>query len=241
MEQQKLTNQKEAITFLCHKYPKCFFLEGPVQPLKIGIFQELAADLDNVDIISKRLLRISLRHYTNSWRYLLSVKTGVNRIDLAGEPGDKVEEQHALHAQQQLKDSKEKAAKFRAENAKDKNNSKHAGYSKSAKKVEHADIEGAKQDSVKAPKAAKNAQQNKGKAVVKRSNKSASPSDPVYSPISDAELAIGKHALVKLGKEPMPVTITDIGKDGVLVQLNSGMTVRVQQAQLFSTSKVTGK
>lgn len=233
MEQEKLANQKETLAFLSTKYPKCFFLDGPVKPLKIGIFQDLASDLADIEIVSKRLLRQSLRHYTSSWRYLSAIITDVARINLSGEEGDAVEQQHAEHAAEQLKESKAKAAKHREEKLKDaKKPLKHKGYenkpagdTSASKKADKSPIQVTKRTS-----------NDKGKAQAKRVIKPA-----VQVPIKTSELVVGHSALVKLGKEPMPVTITDIGKDGISVQLKSGMTVKVQSAQLYSASKADNK
>jgi len=52
------------------------------------------------------------------------------------------------------------------------------------------------------------------------------------APIEDDALKVGLKVSVKLGQQPMPAVITDVAKDGVFVQLNSGMTVKVQQQQL---------
>lgn len=232
MEQEKLTNQKEALAFLCRKYPKCFFLEGPVKPLKIGIFQDLAADIGDCELVSKRLLRMSLRHYTSSWRYLGAVKAGTARIDLQGNEGEAVEEQHAEHASEQLKESKAKAAKYRENNPKSakKPTTKHKGFAKTKTTVETQATSGAG---------------NETKANANRKSKKKAPiTRPAIEPptqISDAEIKVGASALVKLGKEPMPVTISDIAKDGISVQLKSGMTVKVQQSQLFSSKKAVKK
>ncbi|GAB54931.1 ProP effector [Glaciecola punicea ACAM 611] len=234
MEQEKLTNQKETITFLCNKYPKCFFADGSVKPLKIGIFQDLASELEGLEVVSKRLLRVSLRHYTSSWRYLLAVKAGVARISLTGEDGEAVEEQHAQHAAEQLKESKEKAAKYRENNPKaPKNPAKHKGYVKS-KGIDPSDI---------STPQTKTATGKTKSGSTKHSSKTSKPAatsvlaDKPQVSLAITELHIGNQALVKLGKDPMPVTITDIAKDGISVQLKSGMTVKVQQAQLFSSQK----
>ena len=82
---QKFANSKEVIAFLAERFPKCFSLEGEAKPLKIGIFQDLALLLSEEERVSKTLLRSTLRHYTNSWRYLESVVEGVSRINLDGE------------------------------------------------------------------------------------------------------------------------------------------------------------
>lgn len=222
MEQAKLTNQKETLVFLQQKYPKCFFGDNKVKPLKIGIFQDLAADLEELELVSKRLLRMSLRHYTSSWRYLASVKSGVARIDLSGVEGELVEQQHADHAAEQLKESKAKAAALRE--SKDKQSpAKHKGY------------KGKTKESTDAPKGPRSRANIPGKGSTKP--KQHTPKAKVVvkqtENLADTDLVVGKNVLVKLGKEPMPVTITDINKDGISVQLKSGMTVKVKQAQLY--------
>lgn len=229
MEQVKLTNQKETLTFLREKYPNCFFIDKQVKPLKIGIFQDLASDLEGQDIVSKRLLRMSLRHYTSSWRYLASVKAGVPRVDLAGQDGDLVEQQHADHAAEQLKESKAKAAKMR-EQSQALEPAKHKGYEGKA-----SDKTGDKAG--KATGHVKKARNLSSKTTKPAANKTTQQPKPiVQKPITnlvDTDMVVGANALVKLGKEPMAVVITDISKDGVSVQLKSGMTVKVKQAQLY--------
>merc|ERR1711959_385979 len=101
------------IAFLAETFPKCFSIEGEARPLKIGIFQDLATRLEEEERVSKTLLRSTLRHYTNSWRYLHSIKEGASRVDLDGVEGDAIEKEHADHAQQQLEESKAKAAEKR--------------------------------------------------------------------------------------------------------------------------------
>ena len=66
----KRTSTKEIIAYLVEKFPACFSLEGPAKPLKVGIFQDLAEQLAEDDVVSKTRLRQALRHYTSSWRYL---------------------------------------------------------------------------------------------------------------------------------------------------------------------------
>jgi ProP effector len=209
MEQQKLTNVKEALAYLAERFPKCFVLNGEVKPLKIGIFQDLATELGESENLSKRLLRMSLRHYTSGWKYLSSVKEGNQRVDLFGELGDKVEAEHAQHAQEQLKESKAKAAEKREQ-----------------------------QKPARKPQARK---ASRGKSIDstsnKRSNTQRKPNAPAQTkmqvaPLTEDGLKVGLKVSVKVGKQPMPATVTEVGKDGVFVQLNSGMTVKVQQQQL---------
>ncbi|WP_341504086.1 RNA chaperone ProQ [Gallaecimonas sp. GXIMD4217] len=110
MEQtDKLPNTKAVIAFLAERFPQCFTLEGEAKPLKIGIFQELAERLAEESCVSKTQLRVALRHYTNSWRYLRSVKLGVSRVDLDGNDAGVIEEEHAKHALEALHESMRKA------------------------------------------------------------------------------------------------------------------------------------
>lgn len=113
-EVQKLTNNKEIITYLSEKFPLCFILEGEAKPLKVGIFQDLAEALANDERITKTQLRQALRVYTGNWRYLHACKEGVERVDLQGNPAGTLEKEHAEHAAQKLAESKAKVAEKRA-------------------------------------------------------------------------------------------------------------------------------
>jgi ProP effector len=77
-------------------YPRAFFLVGnDRKPLRIGIYQDLCA----VDTgISHRKLRGVLSQYTRSLGYLATMREGVARIDLAGEPCGAVTAAEELHA-----------------------------------------------------------------------------------------------------------------------------------------------
>ena len=102
MESQfQLTNSKEIIAYLVEQFPNCFTLEGEAKPLKIGIFQDILSRLSESEVLSKTKLRVALRAYTMSWRYLYSIKAGANRVVL--------DEEQEQYAQQQLKESKQKA------------------------------------------------------------------------------------------------------------------------------------
>jgi sRNA-binding protein len=52
------------------------------------------------------MLRSALRQYTSSWRYLHGLKAGQARVDLDGNPGELLTEEHIEHAKQALKESK---------------------------------------------------------------------------------------------------------------------------------------
>lgn len=234
MEQSKITNQKETLAFLSEKYPNCFFVEGKVKPLKIGIFQDLAKDLESNATISNRVLRLCLRHYTSSWRYLESVKEGAARIDLTGEEGDLVEKEHAEHAASQLKESKQKAKLRRAENAKSKSSKQSAEDDKS--NFKRAQIPRGKTSNTHQGKAKTSPSKDKTGNNTKRQHSKQS-SFELNSVLTSSELIVGNKALVKLGSAPVTVTIADIDKDGVFVQLESGMSVKVKSSQLYQMNK----
>jgi ProP effector len=153
---------------------------------------------------------MSLRHYTSGWKYLASVKEGNQRVNLLGELGEIVEAEHAQHAQEQLKESKAKAAQKRQQQ-------KPEQKTRSAKAPRTKVADGAKAKKAQVPKRKVN-----------------TPSTPKLqvAPLNESALKIGLKVSVKVGREPMPATVTEVGKDGVFVQLNSGMTVKVQPQQL---------
>ena len=206
---EKFTNSKEVIAFLAETFPKCFSIEGEARPLKIGIFQDLAERLDNDERVSKTLLRSTLRHYTNSWRYLYSVKEGAKRVDLDGAEGDTIEKDHADHAQAQLEESKAKAA--------EKRKAKQALQPKHKEKRQFTRPKGEK-STQSAPSASKQGTKPK----TERPNKT--PPEK----LTEADLKQGTLVTVKLGKAPMPAVITEVAKDGIHVQVDSGMVVKVQ-------------
>jgi ProP effector len=203
---EKFSSSKEVISFLAETFPSCFSVIGDAKPLKIGIFQDLAARLSEETKVSKTLLRSSLRHYTNSWRYLHAVKEGAFRVDLDGKNDAPIEKEHADHAKVQLEESKAKVAERRKE-------------------------QNAKKPSAK--KSYKNNPVPQFKSVEKTGIKEAAKSKlPPAQKLTTEQLVVGTLVTVKVGKTPMPATITGIGKDGIQVQLDSGMVVKVQEDNL---------
>lgn len=205
---EKFTNSKDVIAFLAQSFPNCFSVEGEARPLKIGIFQDLATRLESEERVSKTLLRSTLRHYTNSWRYLHSIKEGEFRVDLDGNPDEKIEKEHADHARQQLDESKAKAAEKRK-----------AKQKTAPKNQEKRSFKPRAQNGVKP--------ESKGT----KSN-SQRPSKVPPAKLTDADMCPGTQVTVKLGKAPMPAVITEVAKDGIHVQLDSGMVVKVTQEAL---------
>lgn len=105
---EKINNSKELIAYLSELFPACFISTGEARPLKIGIFQDLAARLENDPRVSKTMLRSALRQYTSSWRYLHGLRPGAIRVDLDGNEAGVLTEEHVDHAKSSLKDSKDK-------------------------------------------------------------------------------------------------------------------------------------
>lgn len=203
---EKLKNSKEIVAYLVEKFPACFIAEGEAKPLKIGIFQDLAARLADDERVSKTMLRSALRQYTSSWRYLHGLKAGQARVDLDGNPGELLTEEHIEHAKQALKESKERVFASRRTNTKEK------------------------EDKPKQPR--RNAPR---KAYAPRSDKPKSAA-PKAAPVADAPLVkvdaatlkVDQGVRVVLGKSPVPATIKEVTKDDVQVQLQTGMMLRVK-------------
>ncbi|MCH7347182.1 RNA chaperone ProQ [Aeromonas sp. MR7] len=200
---EKLKNSKEIVAYLVEKFPACFIAEGEAKPLKIGIFQDLAERLADDARVSKTMLRSALRQYTSSWRYLHGLKAGQARVDLDGNPGELLTEEHIEHAKQALKESKERVFASRRTNTKE---------------------EKAKQPRRPAPR--------KADATAKSDKPKAAPKAPVADAplvkVDAANLKVDQGVRVVLGKSPVPATIKEVTKDDVQVQLQTGMMLRVK-------------
>ena len=206
---EKLKNSKEVIAYLVEIFPKCFTAKGEAKPLKIGIFQDLAERLTDDDKVSKTLLRTALRQYTASWRYLHGAKVDAIRVDLDGNDAGVLDAEHVEHAQKTLEESK---TKFFAERNK-KNAEQKAAADKQKTAVK------------KAPR-----------KVIKKSTQPKVENKPaiaVERQINDAELISGQNVKVVIGKAPVQATIVEVSKDGVQVQLLSGLSLKVKKEHLF--------
>ncbi|MGM0630208.1 MAG: RNA chaperone ProQ [Pseudomonadota bacterium] len=203
-EPEKLTKSKDVIAYLTEQFPECFSIKGDAKPLKIGIFEDLAKRLENDDKVSKTRLRTALRHYTNSWRYLYSIKAGSQRVDLDGKPVEAVTEEHQQHAQETLKESKAKVA--------EKNKSS------------------AKANAKKAP--AKKKPEGSGKPKPKPTKRASKP-EVKLADVELNNLSVGQQVQVKAGNTPMSATIVELDKDDVQVQLQNGLTMKVKADKIF--------
>ncbi len=210
METKRITS-KEIIAHLVEKFPACFSLEGKVKPLKIGIFQELATELADDEKISKTQLRQALRHYTSSWRYLKSIKTGSPRVNLVGEDAELIDQEQADYAAKTLKESQ---GKFANKKTQDKTENKSYKGTKAKEK-------GSTVSSKPRPKVGK-AKKAPAKAKVK---------------LTQAEvnsLTAGMKVMVQVGNSPLDATITEVAGKDVSVQLSSGMVVKTQADKIFT-------
>ena len=227
-EQQKFSNSKEVIAYLAQKFPLCFSLEGEAKPLKIGIFQDLAAALENDEKVSKTQLRHALRQYTSNWRYLHGCKAGAVRVDLDGNACGSLEQEHANHAAEQLQQAKAKVAERKAQ----------MRAALKAKNVELAKAEKAagkapqhKKPTSKAKPFAKSAV--KAQSAVKAGTKNRPAAQPLVS-VDVATLQNGQEVKVKLAEKANRATILDVMKDSARVQLQSGMMLNVAFEHLYN-------
>ncbi|HAR55325.1 MAG TPA: RNA chaperone ProQ [Idiomarina baltica] len=206
-ESEKLTKSKDVIAYLAEQFPNCFSLQGDAKPLKIGIFEDLAKRLEDDEKVSKTRLRTALRHYTNSWRYLRSVKTGTERVNLDGEAVEKVLDEHQQHAAEALKESKERAAE----------------RAKQRKATDTKSEEARTKPKRRAPSA------NKAARKPKPARKPA----PKLKDVELNSLSVGQQVQVKAGNRPMPGTVVEIDKSDVQVQLANGLSMKVKAENVF--------
>jgi ProP effector len=214
----KRTSTKDIIAYLAEKFPACFSIKGPVKPLKIGIFQDLAEKLSDDETVSKTRLRQALRHYTSSWRYLKVIKVGTSRVDIDGKEVAEIDEEQANYASKTLKESQEKF-----------------GNKKSTDKETKKPYKG--KQSSPAASSAKNTDKKRSTAKfksVKSSNKTTVKKEVVpLKPVESSTIKVGSSVRVQLGNSPMNATITEISGKDISVQLDSGMVIKTQLQNIY--------
>ncbi|MCL1078483.1 RNA chaperone ProQ [Parashewanella spongiae] len=220
---EKLTDTNAILAYLYESFPQCFIAEGEVKPLKIGLFQDLAEKLADESKVSKTQLRVALRRYTSSWRYLKSIKAGAVRVDLSGEPCGELEEEHIAHAQKSLKESQERAKARRLEKAAKAESSK-PDDAKSDKTT-------TRKPASKRPRNDRNFKQVQSKGKPAGNKTVSSPVNLVQAELS--QLSKTQRVNVKLGKSPVSGVISEINKEEVMVQLDSGLTVKVKAEHIL--------
>ncbi|MGO2369280.1 MAG: RNA chaperone ProQ [Serratia sp. (in: enterobacteria)] len=231
--QPKLNSSKEVIAFLAERFPLCFSAEGEARPLKIGIFQDLVERVQGEENLSKTQLRSALRLYTSSWRYLYGVKVGAQRVDLDGNPCGELEQQHVDHARQQLEEAKARVQAQRAE----QNAKKREAAGESADAEPRRPRPAGKKPAVRREGGA--AQENRKPRPQTRPQPARQPrpvkeeSQQRHVPVTDiSKLQIGQEIKVRAGKSAMDATVLEIAKDGVRVQLSSGLAMIVRAEHL---------
>jgi len=223
-KEAKPKTNKELIAYLADKFPKCFLIKGAAKPLKIGIFQELAEQLANDDMVSKTRLRQVLRHYTSSWRYLKSIKLGAQRINLQGEDVAEIDQEQADYASKTLKESQEKFGH---------KNTDKTSYKKSQDNKVNKPYKGTKSNDKHSTKDFTAKQNAKFNAV--KSTKELKKKAPVkLEKVDQTALKVGQPVKVQLGNSPMDAIVTEVAGKDVSVELSSGMVVKTQIVNLFT-------
>ncbi len=224
--QPKLNSSKEVIAFLAERFPRCFIAEGEARPLKVGIFQDIVACLTEEDGISKTQLRSALRMYTSSWRYLYGVKEGAKRVDLNGDDCGELDAEHIAHARQQLTEAK---ARVQAQRAEQKAQKRPAAKKPSDKTTRSP--EAAKENAPRRRQSDnKERPQNTSTKTPRRNN--AAPEQKLKSVTDINALQVGQRLKVKVGSSVMDASVMEIAKDGVRVQLPTGLAMIVRAEHL---------
>ena len=222
--QPKLNSSKEVIAFLAERFPQCFSAEGEARPLKIGIFQDLVARVEGEMSLSKTQLRSALRLYTSSWRYLYGIKVGAIRVDLDGNPCGELDEQHVEHARKQLEEAKARVQAQRAEQQAKKREAALANGETVADKP--------RRDRKPRP-APRRPETTERKPRAEKPAPQAPREEEKRTPVTDiTALQVGQAIKVKAGNNAMDATVLEITKDGVRVQLTSGMAMIVRAEHL---------
>ncbi|CNH98870.1 MULTISPECIES: RNA chaperone ProQ [Yersinia] len=232
--QPKLNSSKEVIAFLAERFPLCFTAEGEARPLKIGIFQDLVERVQGEENLSKTQLRSALRLYTSSWRYLYGIKVGAERVDLDGNPCGVLEEQHVEHARKQLEEAKARVQAQRAEQqAKKREAAIAAGETPEPRRPRPAGKKPAPRREAGAAVENRKPRQSPRPQQARPPRPQAEENQPRPVPVTDiSKLQIGQEIKVRAGKSAMDATVLEIAKDGVRVQLSSGLAMIVRAEHL---------
>ncbi|MBQ4799699.1 RNA chaperone ProQ [Pseudoalteromonas sp. MMG006] len=208
----KLKDINEVLEFLYQEFPQCFKQKDGIKPLKVGIFKDIAERIEGSEKVSKTQVRQALRKYTSNWRYLEAVTKAEFRIDLDGNQGEKVEQEHIDHAQKALEESRAKMAK-RKKQQRPRQDSDSKSFKK---KPAHANKAGERSSLANKPAKA---------APAKRSGK--------IEPLPAGEVKVNNKVKVKLGQALVNAVITEVNKDDVHVELVTGMQVKTKADSLY--------
>ncbi|AXV65119.1 MULTISPECIES: RNA chaperone ProQ [Pseudoalteromonas] len=210
----KLKDINEVLDFLYQEFPQCFKQKDGIQPLKVGIFKDIAERIEGSEKVSKTQVRQALRKYTSNWRYLEAVTKSEFRIDLDGNQDEKVEQEHIEHAQKALEESRAKMAKRKKAQRPPRKDADTKSYKKNAGSHAKTGDKGARVNT-KPAKA----------APAKRSGK--------VEPLPASEVKVNSKVKVKLGQALVNAVITEVNKDEVHVELVTGMQVKTKADSLY--------
>ena len=195
--------------------------------LKIVIFRDIVSRITEEDGISKTQLRTALRMYTSSWRYLYGVKEGAKRVDLDGNDCGDLEAEHVEHARTQLTEAKARVQAQRAQKREQDGEKKPRPADKAA-----ADSRRSRTDKPKAPRTGK-APSPKSADAPRKPRAPRPESQSELTPITDIQaLKVGQQLKVTVGSGVMDAQVLEITKDGVRVQLPSGLAMIVRAEHL---------
>lgn len=96
-----LEHAQYGVELLKAHFPSCFKELKEIQPLKIGIKQDLVKHLstrEDITLSDKACMVNSLAYYVNSIAYHKSMIIGATRIDLAGQPASVVSPEEASYS-----------------------------------------------------------------------------------------------------------------------------------------------
>ncbi len=199
--------------------------------MKIGIFADLVARIQGEDSLSKTQLRSALRLYTSSWRYLYGIKLGAQRVDLDGNLCGDLEAQHVEHARKQLEEAKARVQQQRAaQQAKKRESGEAPAPRRAAAPANPAAAERKNSDAANTPRRPRPAGRPRSERPSQEVKKPAPARQAQVADIS--KLQIGQAIKIKVGKDPMEATVMEIAKEGVRVQLSSGMALIVRAEHL---------
>ncbi|MFS1537935.1 MAG: RNA chaperone ProQ [Candidatus Phlomobacter fragariae] len=233
--QPKLNSSKEIIVFLVKRFPHCFIAEGEARPLKIGIFQDLVERLTEEDGISKTQLRSALRKYTSSWRYMHGVKEGAKRVDLDGNDCGDLESEHVEYARQQLMEAKARIQAQRTEQ-----NLRKREFQQKTQKIENEKILSSSSGKKSEASRSKTKEINKknkyhsySKNQAKKSHNGKMTNLAKLQSVTDISiLKVGQVLKVMVGQSIVDASVLEIAKDGVRVQLPTGLAMIVRAEHL---------
>lgn len=111
-----LEHAQYGVELLKAHFPTCFKEMQAIQPLKIGIKQDLVirlGSIDNIVLNDKACMVSSLSYYVSSPSYLKNVVEGATRIDLDGNPAGIVSAEEAQYSVESRQAKLQKKAKPR--------------------------------------------------------------------------------------------------------------------------------